>query len=94
MLSIGYIRRNRDGNKQLAIENSQSIMGICVGNNPESDRILFYLPTSKKLVGPADYLLDLYVLSGPVLVYSYDGGIGLNIYNSSTNATRPPAYKK
>ena len=48
MFSSGYIRRNRDGNKQQANANSQSIMGICIGNDPKSDGLLLYIPTSKK----------------------------------------------
>ena len=47
MLSIGYIRRNRDGNKQQVTSNSKSIIGICVGNDPKSDGLLFY-PQPKK----------------------------------------------
>ena len=94
MFSIGYIRRNRDGKKQRATADSQSIMGICVGNNPKSDGLLFYLPTSKKLVGSADYRLDPTVPSGLVFGYSYDRGIGLNLYNTYTNATRLPSYEK
>ena len=54
MFYLGYIRRNLDGNKQKAPANSQSIMGICVGNNPKSDGLLLYLPTTKTLVGSAD----------------------------------------
>ena len=94
MFSLGYIRRNRDSNKHRATANSKSIMGICVGNDPKSYGILFYLPTTKKIVGSADYRLDLTVPYGPVFGYSYDGGIGFNLYNTSTNATRPPSYEK
>ena len=57
MYSLGYIRRNRDGNKQRATSDSQSIMGICVRNDTKSDGLLFYLPTSKRIVGSADYRL-------------------------------------
>ena len=45
-------------------------------------------------MGSADYRLDLNVTSGPVFFYSYDGGIGFNLYNPSTNATRPSSYEK
>ena len=54
MLSLVHILRNRDGNKQRATAGIQYIMGICFGNTPKNDGILFYLPTSKKLVGSAD----------------------------------------
>ena len=54
MFSLGYIRRNRYGNKQRATANSKSIMGICTGNDPKSYGIMFYLPTIEKLVGSAD----------------------------------------
>ena len=86
IFSIGYIHINWDGNKQRAASTSQSITGIYVGNDPEGDGLLLYIPTSKKLVVLADYRLDPTVLSGPVFGYSYDGGIGFNLYNSSTNA--------
>ena len=94
MLSIGYIRRNWDGNKQRVTSNSKSITGICVGNNPKSDGLLFYLPTTQKLVVSADYRMYPTVTYGPVFGYYYDGGIGFNLYNPSTNATRPPSYEK
>ena len=88
MFSLGYIRRNRDGNKSRATADSQYIMEICVGNNPKSNGLLFYLPTTKKLVGSAEYLLDPTVPYDPVFGYSYDGGIGFNLYNPSTNDIR------
>ena len=47
MLSLGYICINWDGNKQRDADDSQSIMGIFVGNYPKIDGLLFYLPTSK-----------------------------------------------
>ena len=78
MSSLSYIRRNRDGNKQWATTNSQSIMGICVGNDPKSDGLLFYLTTTRKLVVSEDYRLDPTVPYGPVFGYSYDGGICFN----------------
>ena len=87
MLSLGYTHRNRDGNKQQSTADSKSIMGICVGNDPKIDGLLFYLPTTKKLVGSSDYRLDPTVPSGPVFGYSYYGGIGFNLYHPSTNAT-------
>ena len=93
-LSLGYIRRNRDENKQRATDDSQSIMGVCVGNDPKSDGLLFYLHTSKKLVGSADYRLYPTVPSGTVFGYSYDEGIGFNLYNPSTNSTCPSSHKK
>ena len=89
MFSLGYIRRNRGGKKQRATSDSQSIMGICVGNDPKSDGLLFYLQTTKKLVGSADYRLDPTVLYVTVFGYSYDVGIGFNLYNTSANAIRP-----
>ena len=92
--SFGYICRNRDGNKQRSTSDIQCIMGICVGNDPKSDGLLFYLPTSKKLVGSSEYRLDPTVPYGTVFVYSYDGGIGFNLYNLSTNSTRPLPYEK
>ena len=49
---------------------------------------------SKKLVGSEDYCMDPTVPSGPVMGYYYDGGIGFNLYNTSTNATRPVSYDK
>ena len=76
IFSLGYIRRNRDVNKQRATADSQSIIEICAGNDPKSDGLLFYLPTSKKLVCSVDYRLDPTVPSGPVFGYSYDVGIG------------------
>ena len=94
MISLGYIRKNRDGNKQWATADSQFITGICVGNDPKSDGILFYLPTTKKLVVSANYRLDLTVPSGLAFGYSYDGGIGFNLYNLSNNATGPLSYEK
>ena len=94
MFYLGYIRRNQDGNKQRATDNSKYTMGIYIGNDPKSYGILFYLPTTKKIVGSADYRLDLTVPYGPVFGYSYDGGIGFNLYNTSTNANRPLSYKK
>ena len=94
MFSLGYIRRNRGGKKQRATSDSQSIMGICVGNDPKSDGLLFYLPTTKTLVDSADYRMDPYVPYVPVFGYSYYGGISFNLYNTSTNATRPPSYEK
>ena len=42
MFSIRYIFRNRDGKKNRITADSHSIMGICVGNNPKSDGLLFY----------------------------------------------------
>ena len=84
---LSYICRNRDGNKQRVTDNSQSIMGICVGNDPKSDVLLLYLPTTKKLVCSAYYRLYLTISSGPVFGYSYYWGIGFNSYNPSTNAT-------
>ena len=93
MLSLGYIHRNRDSNKQWYTSDSQSIVGICVGNDPKSDGLLFYLPISKKIVGSADYRLNLNVPSVRVFGYSYDGGIGLNLYKPSTNTTRLPSYE-
>ena len=50
MFYLGCIRRNRDGKKQWATSDIQSIIGICIGNNPKSCGLLLYLPTSKKLV--------------------------------------------
>ena len=47
MFSLVYICRNRYSNKQRATADSQSIMGICVDNNPKSDGLLFYLPATK-----------------------------------------------
>ena len=47
VFSIGYICRNRDGSKQRATADSQSIMGICVGNDPKIGWLLFYLPATK-----------------------------------------------
>ena len=44
-------------------------MGICVENYPKTDGLLFYLPTSKKLMGSADYCLDPTVPYGPVFGY-------------------------
>ena len=89
MLSLGYTHRNRDGNKQQVTSNSKSIIGICVGNDPKSDGLLFYLPTKKKLVVSADYRMYPTVTYGTVFGYYYNGGIGFNLYNPSTNATRP-----
>ena len=94
MFSLGYIHRIRDGKKQRATSNSQSIMGICVFNNPKSYGLLFYFPTTKTIVGSADYCLDPTVPSGTVFGYSYDGVIGFNLYNPSTNTTRSPTYEK
>ena len=48
---LGYIRRNQDGNKQCATDDSKSIMGICVVNDTKSYGLLFYLPTSEKTCG-------------------------------------------
>ena len=90
MFSLGHIRRNCDSNKQRATADSQSIMGIYIVNDTKMYGLLLYLPTTKKLVGSADYRLDQTVPSGPVFGYSYDGGIDFNLYNTSTNATRPP----
>ena len=53
VFSFGYIRRNQYSNKQRATADSQSIMGICVGNDTKSYGLLFYLSTSKKLMGLA-----------------------------------------
>ena len=94
MLSLGYICRNRDGNKQPATSDSQSIMGICDDNDTKSNELLFYLPTSKNMVGSAYYHLNPVVPFGHVFVYSYDGGIVFNLYNTSTIATCPPSYEK
>ena len=94
MLSNGYIRRNRGGNKQRATSNGKSIIGICIGDYPKSDGLLFYLPTTKKLVVSADYRMYLTVTYGTVFGYYYDEGIGFNLYNPSTNATRTPSYEK
>ena len=94
MFSLGYIRRNQGGNKQRATSDSKSIMGICIGNDPKSDGLLFYLPTTKKIVGSEEYRLDLTVPSGPVFGYYYDGEIGFNLYNPYTNATFQPSYEK
>ena len=94
MFSLVYIHRNRYGNKHRATSDSQSIMGICVGNDPKSDGLLFYLTTTRKLVVSEDYRLDPTVPYGPVFGYSYNGGIGFNLYNPSTNATRTPSYEK
>ena len=69
-------------------------MGIYVDNDPKSDGLLFYLLTKNKLVGSADYCLDPTVISGTIFGYSYDVGIGFNLYNPSINATRPPLYEK
>ena len=55
MFSLGYIHRNWDINKQRAPYESQYIMGIWVGNDPKSDGLLFYLPTTNKLVVSEDY---------------------------------------
>ena len=71
MSSLSYICRNRDVNNQRATADSQSIMGICVGNDPKSDVLLLYLPTTKKLVCSAYYRLYLTISSGPVFGYSY-----------------------
>ena len=94
MFSLGYIRIKWDGNKQWATDKNQSIMEICVGNDPRIDGLLFYIPTTHKIVVSADYRMDLTVPSGTVFGCSYDGGIGFNLYNSSKNATRPPSYEK
>ena len=77
MFYLSYIRRNRDIKKERATTNSQSIMGICAGNDSKSDGLLFYLPTSP-LVGLSDYSLDPTVPYGQVFGYYYDGGIGFN----------------
>ena len=69
-------------------------MGICVGKYPKSDGLLLYIPTPKKIVGSADYRLDLTVTYDPVFGYYYDGGIILNLYNPYTNANRPSSYEK
>ena len=94
MIYLGYILKNRYRNKQWATDNSQSITGICVGNYPKSDGLLFYLPNTKKLVGSVYYRLNPTVPFGPVFGYSYDGSIGFNLYIPSTKATRPPSYEK
>ena len=78
MFYLSYIRRNRDIKKEQATTNSQSIMGICTGNDSKSSGLLFYLPTSKTLVGLADYSLDRTVPYGQVFVYYYDEVIGFN----------------
>ena len=69
-------------------------MKICIGNDPKRDGLLLYLPTSKKLMGSLAYQLYPTVPYGTVFSYSYGGGIDINLYNTSTNVTRPPSYKK
>ena len=54
MFYFRYIHINQDGNKKRATANSQYIKGICVGNYTKNDGLLFYLPTSKKMVGSPD----------------------------------------
>ena len=49
---------------------------------------------TKKLVGSADYFLDLIVPSGPVFGYYCGVGIDLNLYNPSYNSTCQPSYEK
>ena len=94
MFSLVYIHRNRYGNKQQDTADSQSITGICISNDPKSDGLLFYFPTTKKLMSSEDYCLDPTVQSVLVFGYFYDSGIGFNLYNPSTNATRTPSYEK
>ena len=94
MLFLGYIRRNQDSNKQRDTSDIKSIMGICVVNDTKIYGLLLYLPTTKKLVGSADYCLYPTVPSGTVFGYSYDGDIGFNLYNPSTNSTYIPSYEK
>ena len=63
----------------------------------KTPKVMDYCSTSqpkKKLVVSADYRLDPTVPSVPVFGYYYGGGIGFNLYNPSTNATRPPLYEK
>eukprot|EP00957_Ditylum_brightwellii_P063151 4793665-Ditylum_brightwellii.AAC.1 len=66
MFSLSYLRRLRDNTGYRATADSQSIKAICVGNDKKSDRLLFYVPSSKSLISSSDYTLDPSIPSGPV----------------------------
>lgn len=91
MFLVAYIKRKRDGKKHRSKAMSQTIQGICMGNDPQSDGRLFYIPQYKSLVVSADYILD--PISGPICNLEYDGGIQFNFYSEGNKMMSSPAYK-
>eukprot|EP00957_Ditylum_brightwellii_P098509 7504167-Ditylum_brightwellii.AAC.1 len=93
MFSLTYVKQERDASGFRATVDSQSIKAICVGNDKKSNGLLFYLPSSRSLISSSDYTLDPMVPSGPVFNLYYDGCTGFDLYTSSSEQMRPPAYK-
>eukprot|EP00957_Ditylum_brightwellii_P204167 15337988-Ditylum_brightwellii.AAC.1 len=58
MFSLSYVKRRRDAGVKRSTAESHSIKAICVGNDTQSNGLLFYLPNSKKLIASSDYCLD------------------------------------
>eukprot|EP00957_Ditylum_brightwellii_P003304 250335-Ditylum_brightwellii.AAC.1 len=93
MFSLSYVKRRRDAGVKRSTADSQSIKAICVGNGTQSDGLLFYLPTSKKLIASSDYRLDPSVPSGPVFGLTYNGCIGFDLFFDASVDLHPPIYK-
>ena len=72
---------------------SQMIQVICIGNNLKSGDILFYLPTSQKLISFLVYKLNPLVPSRPMFNLKYNGNIGLNTYSPCSKKHRPTIYE-
>ena len=47
MFCVAYVKRFRDADTFSITSDSQTIQAICVGNDPESNILLFYLPQTK-----------------------------------------------
>eukprot|EP00957_Ditylum_brightwellii_P089191 6792282-Ditylum_brightwellii.AAC.1 len=93
MFSLSYIKRRRDAGVKQSTADSQSIKAICVGNDTQSNGLLFYLPNSKKLIASSDYCLDLPVPSGSVFGLTYDGCIGFDLFSNASKDLRPLIYE-
>ena len=92
MFSVAYVKRLRDADVSHNTSDSKTIHAICVGNDPDSDSLLFYLPHSCQCISSSDYTLDPSLPSGPGFGLHYDGKLHCQPFSPSSPTITPPVF--
>ena len=90
--SVVYLRSYREGKSNFVQTSPHSIRTICVGRAPDAKSLLFYHPSTYKLLLSDDYTLDEIIAAGPAFGLQYQGSLYFNKYKTGNDLLRPSTY--
>ena len=92
LFSIGYWKQNKDNKDSRSNTEDQALDGIAVGQDEQTDTIIFYNPLTKSYYRPPVFWLDesrLPVTNFPLSI-KYDGGLSCALYRNRTDPVSEP----